>query len=256
MRWRENIPFIISVGVIVSMIPVISSCGNTQRALQSAQERPQTQKEKIAELKESFPIVDYNEAAPSDSALLQRRRARGAKYDKPEVTVDLTSELVVGSEHWGLDLPAFPLQQSTAVVLGSVTDARARLSNNKKGVYSEFTLQIEDVLKNDAAKSLTSETEVVVDREGGRVRLPSGKLGMYYITGQRMPVVNRRYVLFLSGEASTGFTIVTGYELSGGKVAPLDRPGSGHPFTSYDGADEKSFLEELRGAVANPPPPK
>jgi len=65
-----------------------------------------------------------------------------------------------------------------------------------------------------------------------------------------VPGVGCKYVLFLSGEQSAGFTIVTGYELREGRVSPLDNVGSGHPFTKYDGADEQSFLAELRTAIA------
>lgn len=244
--------------IIAVTVCCVVAIGMTALAgLRSAQENNSQSNEpsklqKMVEAENRLPVADYDEPEPSDPELLRRRRDKGAKYDKPEVTVDAYSELVVGSPHWANGIPAFPIKQSTAIVIGTVTDARARMSNNKKGVYSEFTLRIEDVLKNDGDESLSHVATVTLDREGGRVRLPSGKIGIYYISGQGMPCVGRRYVLFLSGIKSAGYTVVTGYELREGKVTPLDNPGSGHPFTKYDGADEQSFLEELRAFITNP----
>lgn len=252
MRWRENSVLMMITAIIVSVAAAISTFSSNNQIARPAQGQQNTQNEKIEEQENRFPIADYNEPQPSDPQVLQGRREKGAKYDRPEVTVDPYSELVVGSPHWATGLPALPIQQSTAVVIGTVTGSQARMSNNKKGVYSEFTLQVEDVLKNNGEKPLTPNSIVMLDREGGRVRLPSGKLGIYYISGQKMPRVGRRYVFFLSGNNLAGFTIVTGYELREGKVSPLDNPGSGHPFTNYDGEDEQSFLEELRAAVAHP----
>lgn len=248
---RGNVVFILMIGVAVLLVAAIStSNGRGQMAQLTRQQH--TLNEKMEEQANHLPIADYNELEPSDPKEQERRREKGAKYDKPEVTVDAYSEVVVGSIHWANGLPAFPVNRSPAVVIGTVTDAKARMSNNKKGVYSEFSLQVEAVLKNDDGKSLKPKSNLAVDREGGRVRLPSGKVGIYYISGQGMPLIGRRYVLFLSGRKPAGFTVLTGYEIHEGKVSPIDNPGVGHPFTKYDGADEQSFLEELRVALANP----
>lgn len=235
----------------MSIAAVISAAGNRSQATRHAQEQ-HTGNDKMDEQINRLPIADYNEPEPPDPKERERRREKGAKYDKPEVTVDDGSELVVGSSDWADGLSAFPVRQSAAVVIGTVSDAKARMSNNKKGVYSDFSLQVEAVLKGAGDKSLKPKTTLTFDREGGRVRLPSGNVGIYYISGQGMPVVGRRYVLFLSGRKAAGFTVLTGYEIHEGKVSPLDHPGTGHPFTKYDGADEQSFLDELRTAVANP----
>jgi hypothetical protein len=251
MRWQEKILLMLMIGIVVSVATAISSSNTKRQVTQPAQGRRQAQNEKLNEFINRFPIADPNEPEPSDPKIRLVRREKGAKYDKPHITVDDVSEVVVGSPHWAIALPAFPLQQSSVVVIGTVTGAQARLSNNKKGVYSEFTLRLDDVLKGERNKSLTPDSTITVDREGGRVKLPSGKIGIYFIEGQGMPVVGRRYVLFLSGKESSGFTIVTGYELREGKVSPLDIPGSGHPFTKYDGAEEQSFLGELQAAIAN-----
>lgn len=251
MYWPRNIAFMVMGGVIV-VTATLSTFSKHNRAPQPEQGQQHDRRRKAEEFVNRLPVADYDEPEPSDPEELRRKREKGAKYDQPEVTVDAYSEVVVGSTHWASGLPAFPLIQSNAVVVGRVTEARAWMSNNKKGVYSEFTLEIEDVLKKDGDKSLKSDSAASLDREGGRVRLPSGKVGIYYIPGQGVPLVGRRYLFFLSGKKSAGFTIVTGYELREGKVTPLDTPGVGHPFTKYAGADEQSFLNEVRAVIATP----
>ena len=74
-----------------------------------------------------------------------------------------------------LNLPALPLAESTAVIGGQIRDAKAYLSNDKTGVYSVFTIQIDQVLKNSAQLSVLAGTSIEVERDGGRVRFPNGR---------------------------------------------------------------------------------
>ena len=85
-----------------------------------------------------------------------------------------------------------------------------------------------------------------MDREGGRVSYPSGKVVTYNIEGQDMPRVNKRYVLFLKREEEN-LSIVTGYELQGEKVRPLDGP---QKFKKYDGTSADALLNKIRRALA------
>ena len=153
-------------------------------------------------------------------------------------------------------MPALPIAQSDAVVLGEVTDAQAYLSDDRSGIYSEFTIRIDELLKNDSQSSLAAGNMAVAERPGGKVRFPSGKVQRYGIDKQGMPRVGGRYVLFLkSNGAGQDFSIVTGYELLNGTVFPLDsvRSGNGNsalPFDTYKGANEINFLASLRDAVA------
>lgn len=69
-----------------------------------------------------------------------------------------------------------------------------------------------------------------------------------------MPIVGRRYLLFLSHDFPSlarqykDLHILTGYELKGGKVFPLDNPGGGtHKIaTQYNGETESTLLADLR----------
>jgi hypothetical protein len=158
---------------------------------------------------------------------------------------------------------ALPTHISDAVIIGNVTSARAYVSEDKTGVYSEFTVRVSDVLKSPSARTLVAGTEVEALRPGGGVRFPSGQVRKFLIGGRGLPQIGGRYVFFLKYDnLAQAFYIVTGYRLSDGKVSPLDGlpkyASEHHQFASYGryvNVDEAVFLEDVRRAVIDPPKP-
>jgi hypothetical protein len=154
-------------------------------------------------------------------------------------------------------VPAFPTESSDAVVIGETVDAQAYLSNDKSGVYTEFTVRVDEILKNDSTVPLAVGETVAAQREGGRVRFPSGRIQQYITHYQHMPRAGRRYVFFLKrNDDGQAYYIRTGYELRAGRVMPLDgvnmnKGASEIPqFAAYKDADEATFLRAVRAAVA------
>lgn len=47
-----------------------------------------------------------------------------------------------------------PAAKSDLVVIGEVTDAQAYVSEGKDWVYSEFTIRVDDVLKNTSKATI------------------------------------------------------------------------------------------------------
>lgn len=194
-----------------------------------------------------LPIADYTAAESSDP----QRQERGKKYDKsdwriyPETTSSMTKVDYVNP-----NLPALPLTKSAAVIVGQVTDAKAYLSNDRTGVYSAFTVRIDEVLKNSSSVPLSSASLVEVERDGGRVRFSGGRIQTYTISSQDMPAVGLRYVFFLTNpNGQSDFQILTAYELREGRVFPLDDLPNLH---RYENADELNFLSELRKKTTPP----
>ena len=140
------------------------------------------------------------------------------------------------SSHWTANVPAIPTSQSDVVVVGEIVKAEAYLSDDKTGVYSEFTIKISEVLKIDGQAGINSNT-IVAERAGGNVRFPSGQVQRIHVLyGQRMPEAGQRYLLFLKfTEGKQDLTILTGYKLQDSHVSALD---STTPYTGYDGAGE------------------
>ena len=208
--------------------------------------------------KEYLPITDYNGSesvsALSDKAGQEPRRARSSRYDnrRPQPI----SELPVGTEelpmntHWGWQLTTLPISQSDAVVIGDILDAQAHLSLDRTGIYSEFKIQIKEVLNDRTQASLFVGEQITVEREGGAVRFPSGRIQQYRVTNQFMPRVGRQFLLFLRhNEDGQDYSILTGYELRGNRVTPLDNL---EQFNLYKGTEQTTFLNTVREAIAHP----
>lgn len=199
-----------------------------------------------------FPLADFSAPEPTDPTERSKRRARGQKYDKSDwaVNPNSVSDSTVRVDSVDLTLPAFPIHQSTAIVIGRITEGRACLSNDKTGIYSVFTVLVDDVLANSSKASVSRGSSIEGEREGGRVKFPSGRVHLYMTGELNMPAVGGRYLLFLTdGSDDAVFQIVTGYEFRDNVVFPLDQLPN---LRAYENVSEQDFLTALRKKIVNP----
>lgn len=206
-----------------------------------------------------WPIIDYDFPESTDPEERQRRKAKNARYNKQHLVstpspVSESGEMNLVND-WEVGFPALPAERSSVVLIGEISNARAHLSEDKSGIYSEFTVRIERVLKNETVSPIAPGSSVSVERTGGRIRLASGHIHQYGVAHQGMPRVGGRYLLFLSGEEESGFHILTGYELREGRVTPLDgvdpADGSKLPqFAAHEGGHEAEFLTRVESILA------
>ena len=78
------------------------------------------------------------------------REAKGRKYNNkhlPQLS-DNTYQIYSNTD-WDVRLPALPVERSTAVVIGMVKSAHAYVTPDKTGLYSEFQVATDTVIKND-----------------------------------------------------------------------------------------------------------
>jgi hypothetical protein len=129
----------------------------------------------------------------------------------------------VDSGHYYRD--PFPFSLSDTVIVGQVTTGQAYLSDDKRDIYSEFNVSVQEARTiSSAERHIQSGDSVVVERYGGAIRLPSGK----------------RYLLFLKYDPSTeDFHIVTGYQLDGEHTYQLD-------VYSYSDRNNDKLIHPLR----------
>jgi hypothetical protein len=195
-----------------------------------------------------LPVTDYNAPKSTDP----KRKAKGERYKKrfPVPVSPSGAELPAQSTlHWWEGLSALPVTQSDAIVIGEVTDAEAHLADDKSGIYSEFSVRINEVLKDDSNHHLTGT--VVAEREGGAIRLPDNHIKHFRLSEQGMPRIRKQYLFFLkSNGQGQDYTILTGYELRAGHVFPLDGAGGKLVFSRYTGSDQATFLNEVRNVIA------
>jgi len=94
-----------------------------------------------------------------------------------------------------------------------------------------------------------------IARWGGAVRFPSGKIQEYTISLQGYPQQDKSYVLFLKRDEFGDYLIVTGYEVRGSMVQPLDGKRNlpkNEPdlqFGIYRGVSLESFRNGLQKAL-------
>ena len=204
-----------------------------------------------------FPIVDFQAPETLDPTQRAAREAKGQKYNSkhmPQLSDDTYQ--IFSTTDWDVRMPALPVERSAAIVIGTVRSAHAYVTPDKTGIYSEFEVAIDAVIKNDPKSMIDADSTITVERNGGRARMPSGKIVISWVSHQNMPRVGGRYLLFLTHDFQTpndigkDFYILTGYELKDGQVGSLDDTQPGHPITRYNGATETVLLSDLFTAVA------
>lgn len=218
----------------------------------NSQSQDKPKKTKVEEVDVSkFPAVDISAPNEKDLNKWIKRQAKGKKYNNkyaPPIE-QLNSSFLI--DHVLINLPALPIAQSDAVIVGEIKDAKAYLSEDRRQIYSEFLVAIQSVLKNNTNRKISFDSSVAVERFGGRALLPSGKVAIMAVHNQEMPQVGAKYVLFLTKSEDESFRILTGYELRNGKVFLLDRVQPTHPMANYKGRDEATLLNDLWSVLGN-----
>lgn len=246
---KSRLLVILCIEVVLTLILVAGGLRGNSQDTANTNRRPEIDFR-------NFPIVDLD--SPELSASSQTRRAnKSRKYNnksQPRIS-DLSNVTFVVNEELG-KLPALPVERSSVILLGEIATAKAYLSEDKTSVYSEFEVRIETIFKNKSKQALIPGNLAAIERFGGRVRLPSGKLFIAAIDNQDMPRVGSRYVLFLTNDflgarhSDEDFSLLMGYELKAGKIFPLDRVSPKHPISRYFGVDESILIADLSSALA------
>lgn len=243
----------IMLGIVVSTIFLASLQGQTSKEVSCPTPEPKKSDVVVDEIKKTFPLVEYL----SQVAATSSRKAKSEKYNRGVFSVldpNIAKDIIVSSSlDWATSLSPLPVEKSEIIIIGEVDDAQAYLSENKESVYSEFNIKIEKVLKNKEPKNFEEDNSIKVERQGGVVRFPNNHTTWFFVEGQNMPKIKRKYVFFITkefpwiGRRQNDFYLLTAYELKDGKIFPLDNPDGGtHPIaTLYKGADESVFLTEL-----------
>lgn len=125
---------------------------------------------------EQWPVAEYDAPESADEEKRKKRRAKSSRYDKEDRVQEPGSvpgyyEMVVIND-WETKIPALPARASDSVLIGEVTRAEAFLSNDKTGVYSEFIIQVNEVLKNDSRSQLNIGDSITTERLGGELNSP------------------------------------------------------------------------------------
>lgn len=236
-------------------ILVIGALGLTLARYSQTASRPVKDSElnKLQEKKNRFPIADYDEPDSNDVQKDRLRKEKQKRHNNFKIVTSKPPEWQVERVFVGegaMNFPALPVAESSYILLGRVTNAEAHLSENKKNVYSEFTVFVEKVFKT-ASKSIVEGNEIAVDRIGGYVKYPNGRTLLYRVASSNMPAVNERYLFFLVSKNNQDFSILTAYALNSDGVAPLD---DSPQFEALQGLTEEALIQKLRDTFVTSSP--
>jgi hypothetical protein len=194
-----------------------------------------------------YPVADLDAPEPGNSAEGRERALKNKRYDKHPLIIDGldSTNTAVGSTDAEPEPSVLPVSESKLIVVGTTTDSKAFVSNNRKGVYSEYSLRIQSIIRNDSLHERQVGETISIDRSGGLVRYPKGHKVMYFVNGHGLPEVNARYIFFLTKEGdeeNPNYKILTAYQIKDGSIFPLDRFP---PFKEFQGMDEKAFVTRI-----------
>ena len=199
-----------------------------------------------AEFFAKFAVADYEAALPDNPEDLAVRRAKSQRYDNqhwvvknPSPDTDYARRSIAVQPS-----PTFPVEESDIVAIGLVIGVTAHLSNDKSGVYSEYTVRVEQVMKDATSRSLGQGSTITIDRAGGAVRYADGRKLAYFISEKKLPTVGSLYALFLRDDKrSKNYEVVTLYEFKRDNVVPLD---SGYSLEDIRGMTKSDLIKAIQ----------
>ena len=204
------------------------------------------------------PIVDFDKPAPVEPAEKSKRNLKNARRNKQSFVLSSPQPEVgevIREPEWPVPLSDLPADKSHVIVEGIVADSKAFLSQDKTGVYSEFTIRVSRVLKVAPGLSVNVGDAIVPERFGGRVKYPSGQVIVYRIADQGAPMGGKRYLFFVANDDQDSYRLLTAYEIQDQKVFALDGSsfrGQGRSvFDKHNGEDFDSFLRKVESAINN-----
>ena len=217
---------------------------------QARQHQEDSPAERYEQAELNFPIVDYDEPNLPDTEDNQAKNEKKKRFNQLGNWVSANTQPYIAqnlSTANYFNFPALPVAKSDIILIGVVSGAKAHLSENKRNVFSEFTVATERVLKG-SSQEVSEGSVMTVHRMGGKVRYPSGQTVLYRRAGMNMPKLEGRYLFFLNSLNQYDYGILTAYELTETGVFPLDMVSQ---FSVWEGKSETEILRVLRGLILN-----
>lgn len=188
-----------------------------------------------------FPVVEF----ASDTTHDQSRKQKNSRYEQyVPFTIGVANPDTSGRQivHDHVKQPDAIPGDADLVIMGQVLSGSAHFTSGKRSIYSEFVIRVDEVIKQEPAKEIVVAENIIADRLGGRIRFKNGQEVTYKAAGFDMPAIGKQHVLFLSRDTqSPNYKIITGYEIIGDEVEPIDRIDS-----TKIHKDKNAFLKQIK----------
>jgi hypothetical protein len=237
---------------ITVMTAFILFAGRQERASslphqQTNLDRQQAAIERQKHNKEALPKIDYAAAESQMEAQSEARKTKSKRYNKggkPFANLRPDTRGISVAEDSFIPRKALPIEESSIIVVGTITDATGYLSEDKSAAYSEYAINVTEVFKG-AAK--ITNGQIIASRIGGKVVLPTGQTILYMTDDDGTPEIGHRYVVFLKQDpGGDSYSIITAYELIDGHAKALD---TDERYGVFENSQEATFLDILRTSL-------
>ena len=233
------------LAVAVISLTAITMAGSVEWAKSSLANHVGQKKETRNLKEEVLRVID---AAPDESSSDKKeaRTKKNKRFNKSAAVLKEQKDDEISGTILESRPPALPLE-TDVIVVGSIQRRQPYLSDNISCVYTELTVHVEEILKNNPASPIYAFEPLIVDRQGGAIRMSSGRIYRYLVAGLGIPDIGKRYVLFLQYEAERDYKLVSGYELTDTTIKPLE------DFADRDSLlnlTEVQFLDLIRQRVS------
>ncbi len=235
---------------IVSLIVLITVAVSFGTRGGYSQQKVSEEQKKLYGDSSKYSIAEYDAPASKNEAEREERVIKSKRYDDEDNFLTISKkphpETVKRDITHAEPMPAaIPFDESSLVIIGEVISSKAFISNNKRGVYSEYLVRVNTILKQKSQKPLQPGEIVSMDRAGGVVQYPNGQRVLYKHDWHDFPELNGRYVFFLNenNDQSPNYKLLTGYHLKENKVKALDFHSS---FYKFNEMSETDFLNRIK----------
>lgn len=196
----------------------------------------------------SLEVAD-EEPLPAEPEEYAAREAKARRYNtgRKDLTRLSPGSEVFGETIWPRATPVIPLSESAVALLGTVSKVQPYLSEDRSFIYTEISVSVEEVFKDESEIRLKPAERAILDTPGGRLRLRSGQIVKYPVTECNVgkPKLGARYVFFADRfHQGRDLHLFKAYELREGKVLML---GAGDEEDIPKALQaEQTFLETIR----------
>ena len=146
--------------------------------------------------------------------------------------------------------PAFALPaQSQDVIIAKPTASEVRIAFNHKLVYSQFDLEVLQVLKGDAKQGLYPGAHISSFQLGGMIRFPSGHEEAFVFVHYGFLEIGKKYIIFLwkLNRHVESYGIATPYLIENDTVFPIRLDDA---TIVYSGMPLQTFEAKVKQAIA------
>jgi hypothetical protein len=144
------------------------------------------------------------------------------------------------------ELPAY---YSTLIGVGTVKASQVYLSEDKRFVYSSYSISLERLFKSIGPENRRRTLPLQVDmiRSGGGLRFPSGHIRYFILQGIGFPEIGKRYIVFLvkPSKKMKAYETAAMYLVTDDLVYTMDPAIS----TAYNGSNYETFERAVEESV-------